>query len=452
MNPFRHFLYALILAATIQQVCLAASPNVWGAFLGIGHSPIDPSSIPIAWSPTKNIAWSTPLKGYGQSSPVIFGNRVFVTTIEGPNKEKNIVSCFDLNTGELQWHKSFVSSEPVKNSTFVSRAAPTPVVDKHCVFCFFESGDVIALTHAGETKWQISLSQNYGKFENEYGLGSSPIMTQGTLFVLIDDPGPSYLIALDCKTGTIVWKTDRMSRGSWTSPMLLRIGEETQILCSSAGTIDAYSPKDGSLLWTYEGVGGNRICSPFVFADGSFLVGSQTSREFKDEDSVKKSNFAMKVHKKGDTWSPEILWRNEKMTPGMASPVAFGGYAYWLGRTGAILCFDVSTGEESYAERIQQSCWATPLAIGDRLYLFGKDGLTTVISLGPEFNVLAENQLWNEEAITTDQSIIDRETEPRRKAAAAMHAGPEVMGVACVSGSLVIRTGDRLFCVRLTNK
>ncbi|MFI4875780.1 MAG: PQQ-binding-like beta-propeller repeat protein [Blastopirellula sp. JB062] len=448
MQSVLPILCALLATGLTLRPCCAESPNVWGAFLGAGHSAIDPSGIPTTWSPEENVAWSVALPGYGQSSPVIFGDRIFVTSIEGENKERNIVSCYDLKSGEKRWQRNFPSSDPVKNSTFVSRAAPTPAVDANGVYAFFESGDVVLLTHAGEEVWRRSLSKDYGQFENEYGLGASPVLIDGKLVLLIDHPGPSYLIAIDAATGKTAWKTDRESRGSWSSPMLLKVGEETQVLCSSGGTIDAYAPQNGELLWAEQGIGGNRICSPFVFADGTFLVGSQTSREFKDEDSVKRSNLAMQVRREGKAWKTEVLWRNEKMTPGMASPVAFGGHAYWVNRSGAVMCLDAETGEERYTERLQQSCWATPLGIGDRLYLFGKDGLTSVISLGSKFKLLAENQLWDPDAVVVDPSIVERETEPRRKAAAAMHSGPEVMGVACVSGSLIVRTGDRLYCIR----
>jgi hypothetical protein len=123
------------------------------------------------------------------------------------------------------------------------------------------------------------------------------------------------------------------------------------------------------------------------------------------------------------------------------------GYAYWINRQGVVFCFDVKTGEQKYAERVPQSPWATPLGLGDRLYIFGKDGLTTVLKTGPVFEKLAENQLWDPD-IAPDQSLIDKETDPKRKAGAAMHAKPEIMGVAAISGTLLIRTGNQVFCVR----
>jgi outer membrane protein assembly factor BamB len=431
----------------------AVTANVtrWPAFLGAGRSEIEPQSIPLRWSPTENLAWSAKLTGYGQSSPVIWGDQAYVTSVEGPMKDQLIVTALSLKSGETLWEKSFPTSDPVQNGTFVSRAAPTPVVSADGVYAFFESGDIIALSHAGETLWQKSLSQQYGKFQNEYGLAASPVWHDGRVFLLIDHPGPSYVVALDAMNGTELWKTDRTSRGSWTSPILLPVGDRVQLLCSSAGSIDGYDVQTGERLWTFSEVGGNRICTPMLIGDGTFLVGAQTSREFADTESVKKSNMAVRVRFDGNTWIPEVLWRTADATPAMASPMVHQGCAYWINRTGMVFCFDAVSGQSHYQERSSVgSCWATPLGVGNAIYLFGKDGLTTVIKAGPQFEVLAENRVWDPESVQPDQSIIDRETDPRRKAGAAMHALPEVCGVAAVSGSLLIRTGTHVYCVRET--
>ncbi|MFN8706910.1 MAG: PQQ-binding-like beta-propeller repeat protein [Planctomyces sp.] len=423
----------------------------WPGFLGTGRTEVDPSTIPVQWSPHENQAWSKTITGYGQSSPVIWNDFVYVTTVDGAMKDRLITTALRLSDGELIWEKFIDTSDLVQNGTFVSRAAPTPVVDQHGLVCFFESGDLVAYSHSGEELWKTSLSQKYGKFQNEYGLAASPVLFENLLILLIDHPGPSYVIALDRNTGEQIWKTDRTSRGSWSSPMIFDAPGGAQLLCSSAGTIDGYDLRSGQLLWTFDGVGGNRICSPMSSGEGAFLIGAQTSREFPDKESVKRSNFRMRVSKDGDQWKPEVIWRTEEASPGMASPIAHGGCSYWINRTGAVFCFDTETGKLHYTERIKQSPWATPFALGDRIYVFGKDGLTTVIAAGPAFQILAENQLWDPELIKPDQSIIDRETDPKRKAGAAMHTLPEVSGAAVVSGSLVLRTGNTVYCIRPEN-
>ena len=255
------------------------------------------------------------------------------------------------------------------------------------------------------------------------------------------------MICLNKADGSVKWKTDRTSRASWSSPRIVEIAGQRQLLCSSAGTIDGYDLTNGTQLWTHEGVGGNRICTPFPCGDGSFLVGSQTSREFPDAESVKKSNFRMTVRHEGDKWVPSIDWRTEEASPGMASPVVYDDTALWINRTGAVFCYDAATGEKLFTERIKQSCWATPVGVGDRVYFFGKDGVTTVLKAGRTFEVLAENMLWDPETVEKDTKAVEAETDATRKVAAAMHAAPEVYGVAMVNGRIVVRTGAKLFCI-----
>ncbi|MFO0818248.1 MAG: PQQ-binding-like beta-propeller repeat protein [Pirellulales bacterium] len=440
-----------MVASLLLMFAVAANGPVesWTGFLGGEGVQLDASTLPLKWSPTENQPWVAAIPGFGQSSPAIWQGRAFVTSVEGPKKDELIVSAYALADGKQLWSKRFPTSDPVTNGTFVSRAAPTPVVDKDGIYSFFESGDVVALSHAGEELWKFSLANAYGKFTNEYGLAASPVQTADSVIILIDHPqGDSYLISMAKKDGSVLWKTDRTRRGSWTSPRMLTLGGKATVVCSSAGTVDGYDPATGTRLWSHEGIGGNRICTPSLTSNGLLLIGSQTSREFPDADSVKKSNIALQVGRDNSQWSTKVAWRTEDFSPGMASPMAHQGFAYWINRQGAVGCFRESTGEQVYSGRVAESPWATPLGVGDRIYVFGKDGLTTVLAAGERFEILAENRLWDPMSVKPDQSIIDRETDPRRKAGAAMHALPEVMGVAAVNGSFLVRTGSQLHCLR----
>jgi outer membrane protein assembly factor BamB len=436
----------------------------WPSFLGQGRDPATSLDIPLQWSGKQaeraahHVAWSVPLLGYGQSSPVIWGDRVFVTTVEGPLKDRYYVSCLQLQAGTLLWRYELKNSSPVENSTFVSRAAPTPVVDGEAVYAFFESGDVVALDHAGQVRWQTCLSERFGAFDNKYGLAASPVADATRLFLLVDHLGPSYVLAIDKRTGEVIWKQARTARSSWTSPVILPVTGGQQLLCSSAGSIDAYELESGNLLWSYTEVGGNRICTPCVFGEGKFLIGSQTSREYADTERVRQSNFAMRVVRTEEAWKPEVLWRAENAMPAMASPMVHGKYAYWINRVGVVSCFDLEDGREYYSQRTKQLCWATPIADGNRIFFFGKDGVTTVLAAGPSFQLLAENTLFESrsepapepapEPAATGSGAARVAGDRARAIAAAMHAGPEVCGVAAVRGSLLIRTGSQLICIR----
>ncbi len=428
--------------------CVAAEPQAWPGFLGQGASAIDPATIPVTWAPDRNIAWKARLPGYGQSSPVIWGDKVFVTSVEGPMKDTWHVSCLSLADGKLLWRHSLENSVKVENGLYTSRAAPTPVVDAQHLYAYFESGDLVALTHTGEPVWQRSLSESYGKFENPFGLGSSPTQTNSSLFVLADHRGPSYLVAISKQTGQTVWKRDRDSRLSWSSPAVLTIGGIPQIVCSSAGSVDGYRAADGQLLWSYGEVGGNTAATPLAFGDGCFLIGASPGREDRNLQAARRSNLAMRVTRQQQQWVPVVVWRNGEGMASFGSPIVHQECGYWISRVGVLYCLDAATGEPHYIERVKQPCWATPLGLGDRVYLFGKDGLTTVLAAGPEFRLLSENLLWNPE--TVDQEFPGRlQPDPDElRRFTGDYSGPVQYGVAAVTGSLLIRTGQVLYCVR----
>jgi outer membrane protein assembly factor BamB len=421
----------------------------WPGFLGGGPVHVQPASLPLTWSPTENIAWQAPLVGHGQSSPVVWNGQVFVTAVEGPLKDTCHVLALDLASGQQRWKHSLESSDKVKDSNYVSRAAPTPVVDGRGVYAFFESGDVVALSHDGREHWKRSLSRDYGKFVNEFGLAASPLQTKDAIILLIDHDGPSYLIALSKSDGHTLWKTDRAGRRSWSSPALVPIDGKPQVVCSSMGSVDGYDPATGELLWSFTDVIGNTSATPLPFADGRFLVGASPGQEAGNRsEGAKKSNLAAAIELIEGKAALKVLWRTEEVTPTFASPIVYAGHAYWINRVGAVYCYDAKTGEQRYAERTKQSCWATPLGVGDRLYLFGKDGLTTVLRAGPKFEVLAENQLWDPAQVKPDPARIAREETEERRKAAAMFSGPVQYGVAAVDGSLLVRTGEVLYCLR----
>ena len=436
---------------TIVGSLLAAEPTTqsWPAFLGQGApESIAADTLPLAWSPESNIAWTTGLPGYGQSSPVVWQDRVYVTSVDGPNKERYFVTALSLASGEVLWSRQIDSSDPVENSLFVSRAAPTPVVDNLGIYAFFESGDLIAFDHTGQEFWHRSLSKEYGRFQNEFGLGASPMQDTDRLFLLLDHEGPSYLICIGKPHGRTIWKTDRPSRRSWSSPAWFTVGNRRHLVCSSAGTVDGYDPTDGEVLWSFADVGGNTLTTPLSHANGICLVSASPGRRGENALEARRSNLILQVNENDGSFHVQPLWNTEKATVGFASPIVHQGCAYWINSVGAMFCFDALTGRQHYAERLRQSCWATPLAIQDRIYCFGKDGLTTILKPGPAFRVLAENQLWDLEAVVSDAAPIAEEKTEERRRAAKRFTGPIQYGVAAVNGSLLVRTGSRIYCLR----
>jgi outer membrane protein assembly factor BamB len=428
ISNLRTTCYVALLLASLAP----SSQADWPAFLGGTERNTFEGNIPTKWSPTENVKWTQPLVGYGQSSPIVVGDTIYLTAIEGPNKETNWVVALDLATGKEKWKHSIVSSLTAKNDPYTSRAAPTPVADAEGVIALFESGDIVALSSTGSVRWERKLIDDYGQIVGRFGLGGSLAQIEDRVFALVDNDGPSYLLAMEKSTGAELWKTDRSSRIAWSSPMMLDVDGKPQIVVSSAGSVDGYDPADGDLLWSIDDVGGNTVASPVPFGNGRFLVGASPGRNGEAADGAKRSNMAVEVVAKEGGYEPKILWRNEVATSSFGSPIEYKGKAYYVNRAGGMFCIDAATGELLYKSRINESNWATPLGIEDRVYFFGQKGSTTVIEDAAEYTELAINRLFDEPADGGGPGGFNAEIQ---------------YGVALTKQGLLVRTGENLYLV-----
>jgi len=428
----------------------APSADRWPGFRGNGDSISPAKELPLRWSETDNLAWKAELPGYGQSNPVVWRDRVFITAVSGEQREKGFVLAYDAKTGKKLWAHEFEPTQKAKWSFTISRAAPTPVVDGQAVYTFFEGDNLLALYHDGKPLWSRSLVKDYGAFENGHGLGGSPIQTEDAVIVLVDDRGPSYLLALDKKTGKNLWKTERVSRSSWTSPVLAMRNGKPEIVVSSNGSVAGYDTNNGKQLWEMDGLSGNTIPSASV-AGNIVLIGAGVGRMGGDAAAAAKSNCCLKLVEKDGKPSFEKCWTAEKATASYATPLAYRDHAYFVNAVGVVFCIDLTTGKEVYAERIDSACWASPIGAGDRIYFFGKDGRTTVLKAGPKFEKLASNRLWEQAAPTP---AAESKAEPKggepKGGRGDRRAGPEYLdpilyGVAPVEGAFFVRSGTTLF-------
>ena len=435
---------SLLLCAFMANFDETAS---WPAFLGQGATVVNPADIATKWSAKEGVLWSVATPGHGQSSPVSWDDKVFVTSTVGPKKDDYHVLCFSAKYGKELWNYKFKNSDPVENSVYVSRAAPTPVVDKDRIVAFFESGDIVAIDHKGAVLWASNIADKFGKFQNKFGLSGSLTQNKEHVFILIDDEGPSYLVALEKASGKEIWKQDRTPRNSWSSPATHTIDGVEQIVVSSAGTVDGYECATGKLLWSFADVGGNTGCTPVSIGNGKFFIAASAGRDGGNAELARKSNALMQVSKQWDAWTATVLWKAEEATPSWASPIAHQGCAYWVNRTGVIYCFDLESGKLNYKERTKQSCWATPYGSGDRVYFFGKDGLTTVLAAGKDFRVIAENELWDPNALVVEKAAGAKESTEERRNAATMFSGPTQYGFAIIGNKIIMRTGEKLYCI-----
>lgn len=437
----------------LAALALCSVAANWPDFLPNTRNAVVQADLPYDWAPDKNIVWTSPLAGDGQSSPIAWEGRVVVTSVEGDMKDRNLIVCIDLETGKEIWRRDFDSGLKVKSSLYASRAAPTPIADAEGVVVLFESGDLVALDWDGEVRWKRLLTETYGGIEAEFGLAASLAQFGGTVFALIENNGPSYLVALEKSTGETTWKNDRRSVISWSSPAVMTLAGIPQVVVSSVGTVDSYDAATGVLLWTIDGLGGNTVATPSQVDESRLIIGAAPGRGEADAEGAAKSNLLIEVKSMPNTddgrsvITAKVVWRAEKALASFSSPVAYRGVGYWVNRAGIVFAVDLQNGQQLFAQRIDQAPWATALGVGDRVYFFGKDGTTTVIRAGKAFEKLASNILWNPEDFRVDESAAGREETTERRAAAASFSGPIQYGVAVAGDSLLIRTGNRLYRV-----
>lgn len=440
-------LHIFIVASVLLSHRLPAQDAAWPDFLPQTRLHRVTSDPPTHWAPDQGIVWQAELPGDGQSSPVVWNDRVVTTSVRGEQKEQLLLTCWDLAGGQQLWLHQGESSLPVKNSLYVSRAAPTPVADDAGVVVLFESGDVVALDWDGKVRWQVALTQQHGAIQAEFGLAASLAQHGELVYALIENDGPSYLLALDKASGQTRWKAERPSVISWTSPAVMTLAGLPQVVVSSVGTVASYDAASGETLWSLSGLGGNTVATPCQVDANRLIIGASPGRGEPDTGGpVAESNLMLQVNREGDSLTAEVLWRSDKARASFSSPLAYQGVGYWVNRAGVVFAIDLETATPCFTQRIDQAPWATAIGVGQRVYFFGKDGVTTVIRAGKKYEKLASNTLWDPAAVVVDTAAAAaREDTAERRAAAATFAGPTLYGVAVAGDSLLIRTGNRLY-------
>lgn len=425
-------LFALTLTL-ITSTAFAA--DAWPGFRGTGDSTAK-GEYPLKWSSKEGIAWKIDLPGYGQSCPVVWNGVVYITAVEGEQREKGYVVAVDTKTGKEKWRHTFEPAQKAKWAFTISRAAPTPCVDANGVYCFFEGGNLIAFTHEGKVRWERNLVKDYGEFQGGHGIGSSPAQTSDALFILIDHRGPSYLVAIDKATGKNKWKTEREQRGGWASPVVAPCNGKPEIIASSAGTIIGYDADTGKELWKLDNIIGNTLPSASVVGD-RLLYGGGTSRSKEDPGPGAKGNGCLKLVAKDGKPGFESAWTAKVGISNYATPLGYEGVAYFVNQVGVVYAHDLASGKELFSERIDSACWASPLGAGKHIYFFGKDGTTSVLKVGQEFEQVASNKLWEGKAKPKEGG----------KEPSGEYLDPIVYGVAAADGAFFVRTGTQLFRV-----
>lgn len=426
-----------LLVEFVTSVSLRAGD--WTQFQHGQSLPVSKSELPLTWSPTEHVLWSTEINGYGQSSPVTWQKRVYVTSISGPNKEQCHVAAFEMSTGKKLWQYDLASSTQAENNNYISKAAPSPAVDAAGVYVFFEGGNLLALTHEGKVRWERDLVKEFGEIKSRHGLSASIEQTADRIFVWVERQTEPYVLAVDKSTGKDVWKVEGIGATSWASPRLVPMTGGPHLVLSGIGSVIGLDPADGKRLWKLEGISGNSTPTPVPVRENRFLVGATAGRGESDAGKAAASNGLVEVQRKEDgTYHTEFVWRAKRATSSFGSPLTHGKSAYYMNATGVLYSLDVETGEEQFAQRTAESIWATPIAMGDRLLFCGKGGTVTVIAPGTQFEKLAEITAWT----------VEVPASPPVEGRASLATGnPVLYAAVLVDDQLLLRSGSKLYCV-----
>ncbi|MBM3739652.1 MAG: pyrrolo-quinoline quinone [Acidobacteria bacterium] len=350
-------------------------------------------SLPTTWNQTTNITWKLAMPEVSGSTPVVWGDTIFLSNSDGGSIQ---IWSVDRNKGTVKWKAKVADSDDKVRKGNMS--SPSPVTDGKTVWAMSGNGQVRAFDFSGKELWHRDMWKDYGRFGLNHGYGSSPLLLSDGLVIQVlhgfktDDP--SYVLKLDRNTGKTLWKVERPtdatveSPDSYTTPVLIMAKGKPQVVITGGDYVTGHDPATGKELWRGGGMNPrgnpmNRIvASPVTLNDIVYVPTRVNPLQ------------AYRAGGSGDVTKSHLVWANPN-GPDVPTPVTDGKYLYMINDRGIAWCFDALTGKEVYSgQRIKPAIYSSSPVLADgKIYMTNEDGLTTVIKAGPTFEVLAENPL-----------------------------------------------------------
>ena len=381
MNASARHSLAFLLLLGLLSTGLAQE---WPRFRGPNGSGISSSkSIPTTWT-DKDFNWKLPLPGAGHSSPVLWDDKVFLTTGDAQTKQVSVF-CVSANNGQVLWQKAFPFTPHHKNdrNTF---ASASPAVDQHRVYVCWSSPKhytLMALTHDGQTVWEKDL----GPFASQHGGGASPIVYQDKIVLGNEQDGASFLIAVDAVTGKTRWQAPRTTKEAvYSTPCVYepKDGPPALIFTSESQGVSAIDPDNGNVLWELADVFDKRVVSSPVVAAG-LIVGACGSGGG--------GNYLIAVRPGSPTKKPEVAYTIRKSAPYVPTSVCVGDRLFLWSDSGIVSCVQAASGEVKWQERVGGNYFSSPLWVDGRLFCVSTKGEVVVVEASDQFQVLARNPL-----------------------------------------------------------
>ncbi len=406
-----------LLAAAASPLAAADWPQ-WRGPSGTGTTA--ETGLPVKWSATENVAWKAPIGGLGVSTPIVVGDRVFVTSqlgagirqpgnhprlVQGgnaaesgeralggsraaaltPERTEFLVEAFHRADGRRLWQYRLTAEGELPGvHDKHNLASPSPVSDGQLVYAWFGTGQIVALDMSGKLVWQRHLGTEISPFNVIWGHSSSPTLFGDTLILLCDHEPASYLLAVDKRTGKQVWRADRgKGRMSYSTPLVVTTPTGPELIVNSSERVDAYDPRTGTLLW-YTG-GTNRFPIPTpVFHDGVIYM----SRGYRSSPYM-----AIRPGGRGDITKSHVVWESATGAPYISSLVFHEGLIYMATDVGAVTVVEAESGQRVSQQRVEGVFSASPVAADGKLYFVSENGETIVMQAGRTPTVLARNDL-----------------------------------------------------------
>jgi len=407
---FRLRQVAVLLAALTVSSALAA--DNWTQFRGPAAGVSEGNDLPQTWDTTKNVVWKIDVPGRGWSSPVVWGDKVFLTSVRTDGKFEDakkglyfggerakpsadihhwIVLCFDFKTGKKLWEKEAYKGTPpstvhIKNTY----ASETMVTDGERLYAYFGNVGLFCYDLDGKELW----SQKWGSFKTRFGWGTaaSPALYKGRIFIVNDNEEKSFLVALDAKTGKQLWRVERDEKSNWATPFVWENERRTELVTAGTNRVRSYD-LDGKPLWELRGMSSIAIPTPFARHGLLYVCSGYVLDQ-------KKPLFAIRAGAEGDITPDDnggnkyVAWHLKSAGPYNPTPLVYGDYLYVLYDMGLLSCFDARTGKVIYEkERLGGQFTASPWAYGGKVFCLSEDGETHVIEAGPKFKRLGKNSL-----------------------------------------------------------
>lgn len=446
-SPIRTSLAAIAVVLLLASAPAATAPadGNWPYWRGPAADGMAVGDAPVTWSSTENVAWKTDIPGLGHSSPVVWGDHIFLTTAirtggasasaapppvqaggrsrggpgggGGPQVEHKFdVLALDRKTGKILWQRTAKTAVPHEggHNQYGSFASNSPVTDGQYVYAFFGSRGMYCYDFKGGLVWERDFGVQL-RMKMQFGEGMAPVLAGDRLILVFDHEGESFMVAIDKKTGKDIWRASRDEKTNWAAPLVLTYKGRTQVVVAGSNKVRSYDLETGKVIWECAGLGANTIPQPVVQDDLVFVMTGYRDPML----------MAIRLGREGDlTGTDAVVWTQTRGNSYTPSPVLFDNKFYALTDNGMISCYNAKTGVPYYHQtRLPKtySFKSSPVGANGKLYLASENEDVIVLAMGEKFEVLATNTM-------TDQVFI---------------ATPAIAG-----GEIFLRSKTTLFCIR----